>query len=57
MKIAKKKMATLEKCHLIRNRDFRVIQHYMFEKSLQQIRMKFLWDTMMIDTRTTMKSK
>ena len=57
MKIAKEKMAILEKCQHIRNRDVRVIQPYMFEKSLQQSRMEFLWDTMMIYTRTTMKSK
>ena len=53
MKIAKEKMATLEKCHHIGNRDITVIQPYM---SLQQSRMEFLWDTMMIDTRTTLKS-
>ena len=29
----------------------------MYEKSLQQSRMKLLWDTMMIDTRMTMKGK
>ena len=29
----------------------------MFKKSLLQSRMKFLWDTDMIDTRTTMKCK
>ena len=57
MKIVKEKMATLEKCQYIRNRDFRVIQPYMLEKSLQQSRIEFIWDTMMIDTRTTMKSK
>ena len=57
MKIVKEKMATLEKCQYIRNRDLRVIQPYMLEKSLQQSRMEFLWDTMMIDTQTTMKSK
>ena len=29
----------------------------MFDKSLQQSKKEFLWDTMMIDTRTTMKCK
>ena len=29
----------------------------MFKKSLLQSRMEFLWDTDMIDTRTTMKCK
>ena len=29
----------------------------MFEKSLEQSRLEFLWQTQMIDTRTTMKGK
>ena len=42
---------------MIRNEDFRAVQPYMMKKSLQQSRVEFLWRTMMIDTRTTMKSK
>ena len=57
MKIAKEKMLPLEKCKLIRDRDCRDVRPYMFKKSLQQSRMEFLWETAMIDTRTTMKSK
>ena len=57
MKVAKEEMAVKEKYSLIRNRDFRNVQPYMYEKSLQQSRMEFLWDTMMIDTRMTMKGK
>ena len=57
MKIAKEQMKHLDKCKMIRNLDFRVVQPYMMKKSLQQSRVEFLWRTMMIDTRTTMKSK
>ena len=57
MKIAKEQMKHLDKCKMIRNVDFRVVQPYMMKKSLQQSRVEFLWRTMMIDTRTTMKSK
>ena len=57
MKVAKEKMAGKEKCEIIRIRDFRYIQPYMYEKSLQQSRMEFLWETKMIDTRMTMKNK
>ena len=41
----------------IRNRDCRYVQSYMYEKNLLQSRTEFLWDTLMIDTRTTMKGK
>jgi hypothetical protein len=57
MKMAKENMADKEKCQVIRNRDCRYVQPYMYKKSLLQSRMEFLWDTMMIDTRTTMKGK
>ena len=57
MKIAKEKMLPLEKCKWIRDRDCRFVRPYMFKKSLLQSRMEFLWDTDMIDTRTTMKCK
>ena len=29
----------------------------MFEKSLEQSRLEFIWQTQMIDTRSTMKGK
>ena len=57
MKCAKEKMEPLDKCRVIRSRDCRFVQPYMFQKSLEQSRLQFLWDTQMIDTRTTMKGK
>ena len=57
MKCAKEKMEPLEKCSLIRNQDFRFVQPYMYEKSLEQSRLEFIWQTQMLDTRTTMKGK
>ena len=57
MKCAKEKMEPLEKCTAIRKRDCRFVQPYMYQKSLEQSRLEFLWDTSMIDTRTTMKGK
>ena len=57
MKIAKEQMKHLDKCKMIRNKDFRVVQPYMMKKSLQQSSVEFLWRTMMITTRTTLKSK
>ena len=56
MKLAKENMKQ-EKYVIIRERDCRFVQPYMFEKNLLQSRMEFLWDTLMIDTRTTMKGK
>ena len=57
MKCAKEKMEPLEKCTVIRKRDCRFVQPYMYQKSLEQSRLEFLWDTNIIDTRTTMKGK
>ena len=57
MKCAKEKMEALEKCRVVRSRDCRHVQPYMFQKSLEQSRLQFLWDTQMIDTRSTMKRK
>ena len=57
MKQAKSDMEPLEKCSKIRNRDIRYVQPYMYEKSLDQSRLEFLWETRMVDTRTTMKGK
>ena len=57
MKMVKESMASLDKCKVIRERDCRFVQPYMYEKSLLQSRMEFLWDTQMLDTRTTMKGR
>ena len=57
MKQAKSEMEPLEKCSRIRNRDCRYVQLYMYKKSLEQSRLEFLWETRMVDTRTTMKGK
>jgi hypothetical protein len=57
MKCAKEKMKSLDKCSMIRNKDCRFVQAYMFEKSLEQSRLEFIWQTQMIDTRCTMKGK
>ena len=57
MKQAKSDMELLEKCSKIRNWDIRYVQPYMYEKSLDQSRLEFLWETRMVDTRTTMKGK
>ena len=57
MKLAKSDMAPLEKCTAIRHRDFRSVQPYMYEKSLEQSRLEFQWETRMVDLRTNMKGK
>ena len=57
MKVAKEEMASLDKCKVIRERDCRYIQPYMYKKNLLESRMEFLWETSMIDTRTTMKGR
>ena len=56
MKLAKENMKQ-EKYVIIRERDCHFVQPYMFKKNLLQSRMEFLWDTLMRDTRTTMKGK
>ena len=45
------------KCDMIQNLDFREMQVFMKDKSLENSRMEILWLTNMIDTRTTMKGK
>ena len=57
MKCAKEMMEPLEKCRTIRNEDCWFVKPYMFEKSLEQSRLEFLWQTQMVNTRTTMKGK
>ena len=39
------------------NKDFRKMQPYMLSKSLEHSKVEFLWQTDMLDTRTTMKAK
>ena len=57
MKIAKEKMVGKEKCRHLINKDFRKMQPYMLSKSLEHSKIEFLWQTDMLDTRTTMKAK
>ena len=45
------------KCDLICNRDFRNMQDFMKEKSLEKSRVEIVWLTNMIDSRSTMKGK
>jgi hypothetical protein len=57
MKCAKIQMEPLEKCRLLRNEDCRTVKPYMYQKSLEQSRLEFIWQTQMLDSRTTMKRK
>ena len=57
MKCAKIEMEPLEKCRLLRNEDCRSVKPYMYQKSLEQSRLEFIWQTQMLDTRTTMKRR
>ena len=50
-------MVPLSKLAKIRNTDTRTMQGYMKQKSLENSRMEFLWETNMIDTRMNMKGK
>ena len=45
MKIAKIDMEPLKKCAVVRNRACRSIRPYMYEQSLEQSRLEFLWET------------
>ena len=57
MKIAKEQMSGKEKCRHIVKMDCRKMQPYMQRISLELSRTEFLWNTDMLDTRTTMKAK
>ena len=57
MKTAKEKMVGKEKYRHIINLDCRKMQPYMLRISLQLSRMKYLWNTEILDTRTTMKAR
>ena len=56
MKI-KKEMEPLSKLDKIKNQDTRSMQDYMKQKSLENSRLEFLWETNMIDTRMNMKGR
>ena len=55
--IIKKEMEGKSKCDMIWNLDFRQMQVFMKDKSLENSRIEILWLTNMLDTRTTMKGK
>ena len=57
MKVAKDEMGEKQKCRHLKNKDLRKMQSYMLRKSLSDSRIEFLWQTDMIETRTTMKGK
>ena len=53
----KKEMEGKSKCDQICNKDFRQMQGFMKEKSLENSRIEVSWLTNMMDTRSTMKGK
>ena len=53
----KKEMEGKSKCDKIYNKDLRIMQDFMKEKSLENSRIEELWMTDMLDTRSTMKGK
>ena len=53
----KKEMEPLSKLNKMRNQNTRVMQSHTKERSLENSRMKFLWETKMIDTRMNMKGR
>ena len=44
-------------CRALKRIDLRKMQSYMLQKSLSDSRMEFLWQTNMLDSRSTMKGK
>ena len=57
LKEIKEEMEPLSKMAKIRTQDTRKMQLYMKQKSLENSRMEFIWETNMIDTRCNMKGK
>ena len=53
----KKEMEHLSKLDKIKNQDTRCMQGYMKQKSLENSRLEFIWETNMIDTRMNMKGR
>ena len=50
-------MEPLSKLEVIKNTDTRKMQEYMSQKSLENSRIEFLWETNMLETRYNMKGK
>ena len=48
-------MKPLKKMSKIQNKDTRAMQPYMRQKSLENSRIEFLWESNMIETRVNMK--
>ena len=57
LKEIREEMKPLSKMDKIRNQDTRQMQSYMKQKSLENSRLEFIWETNMIDTRCNMKGK
>ena len=57
MKEIKEQMEPLKKMEKLKLSDTRQMQAYMKEKSLENSRLEFQWQTNMIDTRVNMKGK
>ena len=57
LKEIKEEMEPLSKMAKIRTQDTREMQLYMKQKSLENSRIEFIWETNMIDTRCNMKGK
>ena len=57
MKVAKEEMGEKKKCQNLKRKDLRKMQSYMLKKSLSDSRIEFLWQTDMLDSKTTMKGK
>ena len=51
----RKEMEPLSKMNGIKNMDTRQMQEYMKNKSLENSRLEFIWETNMIETRWNMK--
>ena len=51
----RKEMEPLSKMNGIKNMDTRQMQEYMKNKSLENSRLEFIWETNMIETRCNMK--
>ena len=57
MKEVKEEMEPLKKMDKLKMKDTRSMQPYMKQKSLENRRIEFQWQTNMIETRVNMKGK
>jgi hypothetical protein len=57
LKEIRMEMEPLKKMDDIKNKDTRYMQEYMQQKSLENSRTEFLWETHMMDNRCNMKGK